>query len=353
MSKVAIISDTHFGVRNGSDIFLNYMDKFFTDVFFPYCEKNGIKRIIHMGDFFDHRKFINIKVLKRVDNFFTSQLVAHDMTMDIICGNHDVYYKNTNDLNSLQEILGGNERIRIHMNPVDLQFGDLQIGMLPWISNDNYDECMNFIQNSKSSIIASHLELNGFKMMKGVAVSSHGMDPKRFSRYEMVLSGHYHTKSSDGNIHYLGTQYELTWADAGDPKHFHVLDTQTREVISVKNNNSLFQRIRYNDSQKLPNISKEDIEGTYVKIVVVKKKDLYAFDKFVDKVQSYDPFDIKIVENFDEYSGENVNNDKISTVDTPTLLNTYVESIETDLNKDKLKNLLYELYVEARDLEAI
>jgi hypothetical protein len=353
MGKIAIINDTHFGVRNGSDIFMDYMDKFFTDVFFPYCQENDIKRILHMGDFFDHRKYINIKALKRVDDFFTSRLDEYDMTMDIIPGNHDVYYKNTNELNSLEEILSGNERIRIHMNPVDIEFDNLSIGMLPWISHENYDECMEFIQSSKSPIIASHLELNGFKMMKGAVVASHGMDPKLFSRYEMVLSGHYHTKSEEDNIHYLGTQYELTWADAGDPKHFHILDTNTREIEPVKNKHCLFQRIRYNDTQSLPEISKKDIEGTFVKVVVVKKKDLYAFDKFIDKVQSYGPFDIKIVENFDEYSGENVDNDKISTVDTPTLLNTYVDSIETDLNKEKLKNILYDLYVEAKDLEAI
>ena len=183
MSKIAIINDTHFGVRNGSDIFLDYMDKFFTDVFFPYCKKHDIKKIIHMGDFFDHRRFINIKVLGRVQDFFISQLDEYDMTMDIIPGNHCVYYKNTNNLNSLQQILGGYDRINIHMNPTDLEFDELSVGLLPWISIDNYDECMDFIQNSKSSIIVSHLELNGFKMMKGIAVSSHGMDPKLFSRY--------------------------------------------------------------------------------------------------------------------------------------------------------------------------
>jgi hypothetical protein len=190
-------------------------------------------------------------------------------------------------------------------------------------------------------------------MMKGAPVASHGMDPKLFSRYEMVLSGHYHTKTVEGNIYYLGSQYELTWADAGDPKYFHILDTETRELESVKNNHCLFQRIRYNDAQTLPDITKEDIEGTFVKVVVVKKKDLYAFDKFIDKIQTYGPFDIKIVENFDEYIGENVDNEKISTVDTPTLLNTYVDNIETDLDNEKLKNLLYEIYVEAKDLEAI
>lgn len=353
MSKIAILNDTHIGVRNGSDIFMDYMDKFFEEVFFPYCEKNGIKRILHLGDYFDHRKFINIKVLNRNYKSFISQLEKYDMNMDIIPGNHDVYYKNTNQVNALEEILGSYDRINIHMRPTDVEFDDLMIGMLPWISTDNYDECMEFIQNSKSPFIASHLELNGFKMMKGGAVASHGMDPKLFSRYEMVLSGHYHTKSTRDNIYYLGTQYELTWSDAGDPKYFHVLNTTTRELVPIENKNLLFRRIRYNDTQDLPQITKKDIEGTFVKVVVVKKKDLYQFDQFIDRIQSYNPFDIKIVETFDEYAGENVNNEKISTVDTPTLLNTYVDSIETDLDTEKLKNLLYELYVEAKDLEAI
>ena len=351
--KIAIINDTHIGVRNGSDIFMDYMDKFFTEVFFPYCQLYNIKRILHLGDYFDHRKYINIKVLNRNYTSFVSKLDEYDMTMDIIPGNHDVYYKNTNKINSLEEILGGYDRINIHMNPIDIEYGNTQIGLLPWISNENYNECMDFIASSKSPILASHLELNGFKMMKGGAVADHGMDPSLFKRYEMVLSGHYHTKSEDQNIHYLGSQYELTWADAGDPKHFHILDTDNRELMPIRNEYSLFRRIRYDDTNELPSISKKDIEGSFVKVVVVKKKDLYGFDRFIDKIQSCAPFDIKIVENFDEYSGENVDNDKISTVDTPTLLNTYVDSIETDLDKEKLKKLLYDLYIDAKDLEAI
>jgi hypothetical protein len=353
MSKLAVLNDTHFGVKNGSAIFMDYASKFFDEVFFPYCVENDIKQIIHLGDFFDHRKYVNYKVLKHSYDCFVSKLYEHDMTMDIIPGNHDVYWKNTNTLNSLETILKQySDRINIHMHPNDKEFDGLSIGFLPWITQDNHEECMDFIAKSKSSIIASHLELQGFEMGKGLPVASHGLNRSLFSRYEMVLSGHYHTRSCQNNIHYLGTQMELTWSDAGDPKYFYTLDTQSRELTPIRNKHVLFRRIRYNDTETEV-ITKKDVQGTYVKIVVVAKKDLYEFDKFIDRIQSYEPFEIKIVETFDEYAGENVNDDTVSTLDTPTLLNTYVDSIETDLKTDRLKTMLQELFVEAQQLESI
>ena len=353
MSKLAILNDTHFGVKNGSAIFMDYASKFFDEVFFPYCVENDIKHILHLGDFFDHRKFVNYKVLEHSYDAFISKLYEHNMTMDIICGNHDVYYKNTNSLNSLQQVLGQySDRVHIHMDPIDKDFDGLSIGFLPWMTQDNHDQCMEFIAKSKSSILVSHLELQGFEMGKGLPVASHGLNTSLFSRYEMVLSGHYHTKSTKGNIHYLGTQMELTWSDAGDPKYFHTIDTQTRELTPIRNKYLLFRRIRYNDTET-ETITKDDVNGTYIKIVVVSKKDLYEFDKFIDRIQSYEPFEVKIVETFDEYSGENVNDDDVSTFDTPTLLNTYVDSIETDLQSDKLKTMLHELFVEAQQMESI
>jgi DNA repair exonuclease SbcCD nuclease subunit len=238
------------------------------------------------------------------------------------------------------------------MDPIDKDFDGLSIGFLPWMTQDNHDQCMEFIAKSKSSILVSHLELKGFEMGKGLPVASHGLNTSLFSRYEMVLSGHYHTKSTKDNICYLGTQMELTWSDAGDPKYFHTIDTQTRELTPIRNKHVLFRRIRYNDLET-ETITKADISGTYVKIVVVSKKDLYEFDKFIDRVQSYEPFEVKIVETFDEYAGENVSDDDVSTFDTPTLLNTYVDSIETDLQSDKLKTMLHELFVEAQQMESI
>jgi hypothetical protein len=275
------------------------------------------------------------------------------MQMDIIPGNHDVYYKNTNELNSIQTILAQySDRIHIHMDPTIVNYDGLDIALLPWMCKENEDKCIQFINTAAAPILMGHLELGGFQYMAGANIKSHGMDKKMFDRYEAVYSGHYHTKSTQDNITYLGTQYELTWSDAGDPKHFHILNTETRDVTPIRNTNVLFQKIFY-DGDDEPSITKEQIENTYIKVIVTNKKDLYAFDKFMEKVYDYNPHEVRIIENFDEYSGDNVEDNDVKVDDTPTLLNSYIDATETNLNSDILKKMMQELLVEAQALDTI
>lgn len=351
--KIAIINDTHAGVKNGSDIFLEHTDKFYNEIFFPYLLENGIKNIIHLGDYFEHRKYVNLKVLNHNRESFINKLYDYDIHMDLIPGNHDVYYKNTNDLNSIELLLNQySDRISIHMEPISKQFDSINIALLPWITNDNYEKSIDFINNTNASILMGHLELDGFKLMGNSSIVSHGMSAELFKRFESVYSGHYHTKSSKNNVTYLGTQFELSWSDAGDPKYFHILDTDTRELSSIKNPYSLFHKLYY-DSDNEPQLERDVIKGTYVKVVITNKKDLYAFDKFIEKLHDLNPHEVRIIENFTEYAGENINDDAISTVDTPTLLSSYIDATETSLNTNTLKKMMNELYVEAQSIDSI
>ncbi|HIG58330.1 MAG TPA: hypothetical protein EYQ21_02865, partial [Flavobacteriales bacterium] len=223
--KVAILNDTHAGVRNSSDVFQDYQARFYTDIFFPYLKAHNIKNILHLGDYYDQRRFVNFKALNHNRKVFLEPLKANGITMDIIPGNHDVYYKNTNELCSLKELLGYfTSNVNIIMKPTTLDYAGLKVAAIPWINSTNYKKSMAFIKRCKATICAAHLELAGFEMMKGT-ISPSGMAMSTFSKFDSVLSGHYHTKSSQGNIHYLGSQMEFTWSDVDDPKYFHVLDT--------------------------------------------------------------------------------------------------------------------------------
>ena len=190
--RIAILNDSHTGARNASDIFLNYIGRFYSDVFFPYCKENGITQIIHLGDFYDHRKYINFKALNHSRKTFLEPLRENGMSMDIIPGNHDVMYKNTNELCSLKELLGYFvENVNIIMEPRVMDYAGCKIAMLPWINPENYNESMKFIETCQASILGAHLELEGFEMMKGTP-ATHGMPSDPFKRFEIVLSGHYH-----------------------------------------------------------------------------------------------------------------------------------------------------------------
>ena len=129
--KIAILNDTHCGIRNSSEIFLDNAEDFYTNIFFPECDKRNVKQILHLGDYYDHRKFVNFKALNQNRRVFLDQVRKRNMMMDIIPGNHDTYYKNTNELNSLKECLGHymNE-VHIIMEPTVMKYGSLSMGLL-------------------------------------------------------------------------------------------------------------------------------------------------------------------------------------------------------------------------------
>jgi hypothetical protein len=352
--KLVLLNDTHAGVRNSSEIFIEYQRKFYQDVLFPYMDEHGIKKIVHGGDYYDHRKYVNFKALNANRKHFIEPMVERGITMDIIPGNHDVAYKNTNDLCSLKELLGYYKKnINIVMNPTVMDYDGFKLALLPWINPENYEESMKFVNTCDAAWLFGHLELVGFEMMKGIP-NNHGMEASVFSRFEKVLSGHFHTKSIRGNIEYLGSQMEFTWSDYNDPKYFHVIDTETREITPVKNPITIFEKIVYNDQEIDYNVDYDlvNLDHKYVKIVVAHKSDAYAFDKFVSKVQNQAIHDLKIVESFDEFLGDNVElDDSIKIEDTPNLLENYIDKVDTDLNKEKLKNLMKSVWVEALNME--
>jgi predicted phosphodiesterase len=352
--KVAILNDTHCGVRNSSDIFLKYQERFYTEIFFPYLKEHNITNILHLGDYYEHRKFVNFKALNANRKHFLEPMRDMGITMDIIPGNHDVFYKNTNELCSLKELLGYfTSNVNIIMEPKVIDYDGLGVAVIPWINNDNYQEYVNFAMSCKAPILGAHLELKGFDLMAGMP-NPHGMSADIFSRFETVVSGHFHTRSSRGNVTYLGSQMEFTWADVDDPKYFHVLDTETREFTPVRNPITMFKKVIYDDTKTDYNtVDVSEYAQKFIKLIVINKNDLYMFDKFVDRLQSIETYELKIAESFDEYIGENVDDDAISLEDTTELLDSYVEAVDTELDKEHIKVELRKLYTEAQNLEVV
>ena len=350
--RIALLNDTHCGIRNSSDIFINYQEKFYTDVFFPHLIENEIKHIIHLGDYYEHRRFINFKALNANRKHFLEKLREYGITMDIIPGNHDTYYKNTNELNSLKELLGHymNE-VNIVEEPSVLDYDGMKIGLVPWICQNNEDKIQTFLKNCSADVIGGHFELIGFDMIRGVPCT-HGMTSENLKRFELVMSGHYHAKSNQENIHYLGSQMEFFWNDAHDDKFFHVLDTKTRELLPVRNPVTLFERIRYDDTKHdYDAMDVAHLDNKFVKVVVISKSDASTFDRFLDKIQQRQIHELKIQEDFSEFNSENVNDEGLEVEDTSELLKQYVDNVETILDKDRIKMELSELMKEAQSME--
>ena len=248
MTKVALVTDTHFGARSDSITFDNFFRKFYEETFFPELDKRGIDTIFHLGDCFDRRKYINFNTLSSCRDYFFDQAKKRGIKVVMIVGNHDTFFKNTNDVNSPHLLLQDYDNIVAYSSPIDYNVDGLSILLMPWICTDNYNECMEAMKKSKSQVMFGHFEIAGFQMYKGHE-NDEGFDPKIFEKFDMVCSGHFHHRSSNGNINYLGNPYELTWADFEDPRGFHIFDTSTRELDFIPNPFTIFSKIYYDDEK--------------------------------------------------------------------------------------------------------
>jgi hypothetical protein len=341
--KVALLGDLHFGARGGSLIFDNYFKKFYSEFFFPYLKKHKIKHFIDLGDTFDVRKSTDTQILHTCMDYFFEPVGALEES-HIIVGNHDVYFRNTNIPNTPELLLQDYPSIHVHSQIKDIVLDGRQITLCPWINKDNYQDVMQHLELTDSEIVIGHLEFAGFAMYKG-SKNTHGMDPKIFKKFKRVLSGHFHTRSTDGNISYIGAPYEMNWQDCNDPRGFAVLDTDTLEVEYIDNPFKMFVKLYY-DENRLPDIS--DVEGKEVKLYVTTRTDQKKFDKFVQTINNSNVVKLSIVEDFSEYHKDN-EDDSPQMADTLSLIESYIDELDTDDNKEKIKGFMKAIYLETLD----
>ena len=342
---------THiFGARNDLKVFHEFFKEFFIDQFIPYLIANDIKIVFQLGDLFDRRKYINYYSLDECKRYFFDRLNEHGIILHTLVGNHDIYWRESLAVNSSSLVLGEYYNINVHQDPVTIEIQDTYIDIIPWICPENEREITEFISKSKSDICIGHFEIAGFSMYRGMECHD-GLSRDMFNKYEQVWSGHYHTRSKQENITYVGTPYEMTWQDYADPKGFHTFDLETRTLEFIQNNSTIFIKLEYDDSNGDPiDLREYNLANTFVKLVVIKKTDYYKFDKFINTLHSKGCYDIKIIEDLSEFSDGEVG-EEINLEDTISVLSHYIDSIQTDLDKEKVKSYMKSLYVEALNSE--
>jgi DNA repair exonuclease SbcCD nuclease subunit len=351
--KLALITDTHWGIRNDHAAFMDNTKDFLDNIFFPYIDSNNISTVVHLGDILDRRKYVNINTARRLREDFLTPLKERNLDVHIITGNHDTYFKNTNDVNSIEELVVGKFNFKTYTDAAEVVFGGVPILFIPWICDDNRKQILNAIQTTKSQIVMGHLEIQGFEMHKG-SIVSHGDDRHVFDKFDIVMSGHYHHRSSDGHIFYLGSHAEFYWSDYDDPRGFHIFDTETREITYIENPYKMFRKVWYNDADDSFLQKKIDYSiyrGSMVKVIVTNKTNHYWFDKFIEQLENENPIDIQIVEDhlhLDLEENEDIVNEAESTLE---IFKKYIENYELkNIDKDKLSKKIVDLYNEALSL---
>lgn len=318
----------------------------------------GIKTVINLGDTFDRRKYSNHVTLYRAKEMFFQPLKERDIWCPTIIGNHDSFHKNTNKVNSMELVCNENHypNLQIINDPRVLDIHGYNVLMVPWICMDNESDCFRMLASAPTDLCMGHFGINGFLMQVGM-VAETGLNRNVFDRFDMVLSGHFHHRSSDGRIYYLGNPTEMTWHDYGDQKGFHILDLETRYLTYIENPFHMFHRIIYNDELNLDNtylnLDNNLYKNTYVKVVVEKKTQPEFYDKFMEGLYNVNPFSVSVVQNYSdilEIAEEFVPDQAHGTLQ---MLHTYLDSakVQAGIDVPTLKNIFTDIYNESVNVE--
>jgi len=344
--KVVIITDQHFGCRKNSKLFHDYFLKFYQDIFFPYLEENGITTVVDMGDTFDSRKGVDFSSLAWAKDNYYDRLKSMGIKVHTIVGNHTAYYKNTNEVNAVDLLLREYENVTVYSETTEIKLDKLKVLLIPWINKENEESSFKLIKSSPCKIAMGHLELNGFRAHRG-CIMDHGHASELYSEFTKVFSGHYHTRSDDGRIYYLGNPYEMFWNDCGDRRGFTIFDTETLEHSHIDNPYRLFYNIYYEDTpHQLFDASEYD--NKIVKVIVRKKTDTKNFERFVDKLYSAGVADLKVVESFVIQESEEF--EVFESEDTLSILDRYIQEAEISLDKTVVQSIMRDVYQEACEL---
>lgn len=342
--KVGIIADTHFGVRGDDPNIRANQVRFMREVLLPTLKERGIGQVVHLGDLFDRRKYVNYVTARACWDSLIHPLREAGIVAYYVVGNHDCYYRNTNELNSISTLYGNH--VPVIADPHVELIGGKHCLLAPWVCDANRDKSMEKFSRGYE-IVLGHLELTGFVMQRG-QICEGGMDPEVLTRSSLVLSGHFHSRSRRGSIEYVGSTGQYTWADYGDERGFTILDTDDLTTEHIVNPFETFTKLSYDDENErevdvMRRLAKAQLEGKYVKLMVTSKTDPYLLERVIDKVEASGVVDLQVVEgtrsdevDFDPQS--------VHIVDETDTLKVLVEMVQDPEGKEVMK----ELYTKAQ-----
>lgn len=359
----AIITDLHIGSKNYNKQLFESQLQFFEEQFFPYLLTNNIKTVFHLGDFFHNRNHADWMILQEIKTRFFAWFEKNDVMFHTIIGNHDSYYKNTIEYNSMVENFKEFKNVIIYTKETIVNLGKYSVWLVPWIVDEHKFEFIDGVD-----IVMGHFDISGMKMLKNFN-STNGFNRDAFKKYKLVFSGHYHIRSKSGNINYIGTPYQLTWNDFDEPKGFCVLgedfhfkyienEINPKHIkILIQKNDDEFKYIVQGDTlNKSIEISEKDLmklaKQNYARLITESNLSQTDIDNIYNSVNlvSRDGYKIEvintneIIEDFDFSELE----DSVDDNNILTLISSYIREIEFESSIDKLtlEQIVINLYKE-------
>ena len=333
--KVCCISDIHIGVHQNGSLWhkvtlewVQWLDK--------QLKSKGIEDIIICGDLFHYRDEIAVNTIHVVTQFLN---ILKDYNIVMIVGNHDAYYKDRSDVNSLS-ILSGWSNITVIPNVCETVAFGRKLGFCSWGVKDK--------DIPTADILFGHFEVQNFRY-NFAKICSHGTPVKRLlKKSPNIISGHFHIKQSrqydEGKITYLGNPFEMDFGDVDDQKGYYILDIEKidlkfyKNVISPKHKKIYISDII--NEERAAGIKKQ-IKNNFIKFIIDVDVPPDIIEELIDEFSKLKPKSLNVdyQVNFNKLKFDD-NDQDLSCVSVEAAISEFINLMEVDNKKDVEKYTL-------------
>jgi DNA repair exonuclease SbcCD nuclease subunit len=345
-NKIAICADLHIGSHLDNQLW-HSISLDFAKWFKQKLIENNIKDIVICGDIFNNREEISVLTIHTAKEFFS---ILKDFNITLLVGNHDIYFKNRTDINSIS-ILDEWENITVISNPVTYNFQGREMCFAPWGAE------LDLI--TKCDILFGHFEIQTFKTTPYHTCQEGVLSEDLFKKSNLIISGHFHVKDErkyeNGTILYIGNPYQLNWNDCELTKGFYILDIKSLNYNFIQNNISPIHK-KYNLSEFLKNgindTIKKEFNKNFIKLVIDTDINENKINLLYNKLCNLGPHSLKL-----EYNNQNeINSENFQEIDynkenfdLEKTIRDYIYSLDVPNNKNDIINYVLDLYKKVND----
>lgn len=362
----AKLGDLHVGSRSGSRYVRDFIKNYLLNYFIPEMVDSNTKVVVQFGDFFDVRKFMYGRDRQWLRDELVPALRAAGIKWLGIIGNHDITLADSNEINWPSYLMDiAPDVFTYYDQPTEIELEGKKVLMMPWINKQNYDLCVRAINDSEAEYMFAHLELEGFKMYQS-SVCDHGqIDVALLKKFKRVDTGHFHTRSFEGNINYIGTPYHLTWEDYkdGTNRGFYVDDLTEGGEMFIPNSpeQTLFRVVEY-DYTKMSSDTEGNwinpdwlndtlgIRGQIVKFIISNRDNAKHYEKFTDAIKRCACIDYNFIDRTITISAEKVEvTEEMVATDAVEVMKVDIQASLNVQRKDAVCQLAQKFYTMAQE----
>jgi len=294
-TKAIFLADLHWGIRKSSDNFINSMKTYFSDEVLPYCTENNIHEIYILGDFWDSREAINVK-LSNVVYDVLQMFNDNDIKVIVLVGNHDTTFKTNIQTHSLK-FFGLFDNVEVIDKMTEREIHGKNVVMYPWQVDETFQE----VDWKDKDLCLGHFSISGCKLNDKVIHEGGSAQNWFFKNFKQTFTGHFHTHSeyrhNDNVIAYCGSPYHLTRHDRNSNRGFIVYDFADGNWERVWSQHTL----RFVDINLGDTLKPHEITGNVIDVNVKIDDDFNSdtLELYLKSLHKHNPLSVHVVPSYD------------------------------------------------------